>query len=147
MRRAGIRDAGEVGAGRDLLSDVDRDDLQDTVQARAHLQLAVLPLFQLQHGARLIDGGLLHRNLRAARFGARVELLLRNFPPHVQLLFVELRLPQRQFRDELFLGERLVHFELHARLVVIRIDARGARALLEQIVLHLHAQIGERRFG
>jgi S1-C subfamily serine protease len=51
-------------------------------------QLAVLPLFQLQHGARLVDRGLLHGDLRAAGFGACVELLLRNFPPHVQLLLI-----------------------------------------------------------
>ena len=145
--RAGIGDAREVRAGRDLLADVDRHQLQHAGEPGAHVQLVALPLLQLQHGPRLIDARLLHGDLRAARFGARRQLFLRDVAADRQLFGVELRLPQHQRRDQLILGQRLVHLRLHARLVVVGLDARGGRLLLQEIVLHLHAEIGQRGFG
>ena len=43
----------------------------------------------------------------------------------------------------LIFGQRFVHFGLHERLVVVGFDARGRRFLLQEIVLHLHAEIGQ----
>ncbi len=142
-----VRDAGEVAAGSDLLPHVHRDRLQHAGDARTHVQFVELPRLQGRHGTRLVDDGLLHRNLRGAGVGTCRKLFVRKLPPDSELLGVELRLPPYQFADQLPLGERIVHVCLHARLLVIALDGGDRRPLLERIGLQLDAKVGQRRLG
>ena len=63
------------------------------------------------------------------------------------LLGIENRLAAEELRDQLLFGERFVHFGLHLGLVEIGLDRGSGCALLEQIVLHLDAKIGQRGFS
>ena len=91
--RRWIGDAREVGAGRDLLPDFDRHQLQHAGEAGANLQFVALPLLQLQHRARLIDVGLLHGQPRPHRFGALASCCLAISLRIAELLGIQLRLP------------------------------------------------------
>ena len=75
--RDGFGDAREVGAGRDLLADLDRHELQNAGDAGAHVELVDLPLLQPHDRPRLIDLGLLHGEPRLHRLGVAGELLAR----------------------------------------------------------------------
>ena len=147
LRRPGLATRARLVPGATCWPTSTGHELQHAAQPGADVQFVLLLPLELQHSARLIDARLLHGELRAARLGTARELLLRDLVPDGELLGVDLRLPNHQIGDELIFRQRLVHLGLHLRLVVVRVDVGGRRPLAQQIVLHLHPEVGERRLG
>ena len=142
-----IGDAREVRARRDLLADFDRHDLENAVHAGAHLQVVALLTGQREQGTCLVDSGLLDRELRAARVRATRQLFLSDLVSDAKLLRIHLGLPERQRRHQPVLRQRLVHLRLHLGLVEVGFDAGRDGPLLQQVVLHLHAQVCQGGLG
>ena len=134
-------------AGSDLLADLDLHQLQHAGESRAHLQLVVLPFLQLQDGSDLFQVRLLDRQPRPHRFNGAGDLLLRDVVANRELLGVHLRLLQIESRDELVFRERFLHLPRRLGFVEFGLDGCRRRALLELIVLDLHAKVGQRRLG
>jgi hypothetical protein len=93
--------------------------------------------------AGLIDLRLLHREPGRHRLVVARQLLPGNLEAGRELIGVELRLSQRNRRNQTLRRQLLVGLDQHRRLFQVRLDA-GCRCLLvERVVPQLHAQVGE----
>ena len=144
--RPGIGDARQVRARRHLLADFDRHELQHAGRVRrapsARRAAAVAAAARRAPDRRATAApraapGSTRRGWRAAPSRSRCRTASCSASTCDCL--------QHQIGDQLVLRQRLVHLGLHLRLVVVGLDVGRRRALLQQIVLHLHPEVGQRR--
>jgi hypothetical protein len=120
--------------------------LQHPIETGTHFQLVTLLLGQVEECSRLIHRRLLDGELRTARLGFTRKLFLRDLIADTELVALDLRLLEDQCRDELILGELLVHLCLHLRFVEVRFHLGGRRARLQELVVQRHFRVRQARF-